>query len=161
MALKVGDTAPDFELPALIGGVKKKWRLRDYLGKKNVVLAFHPLNWTPVCTTQFAEYNAALSKLSEHDAHIVGISVDSIYSDGAWEKEIGPLDYPLVSDYYPHGEVAMKYGVFRDREPFSGVSERAIFVIDKKGKVAFSKVYSMDHLPETKEVLMALQQLNQ
>jgi peroxiredoxin len=158
-ALNAGDTAPDFDVPALVGGVKKRFKLSDCRGKRNVVLAFHPLNWTPVCTTMTCGYEAELKDFAILDAEVVGISVDSIMSHTAWEKVIGPLTYPLASDFYPHGEVAQKYGVFRDKEPFPGVSERAIFVIDKAGKIAFSKVYPMSELPPNSEVVEVLKKL--
>lgn len=102
-ALKAGETAPDFDVPALIGGVKKRFKLSDCRGKKNVVLAFHPLNWTPVCTNMTCGYEAQLKDFQGVDAEVVGISVDSIMSHTAWEKAIGPLTYPLASDFYPHG----------------------------------------------------------
>lgn len=159
-ALKAGETAPDFEVPALIGGVKKRFKLSDCRGKKNVVLAFHPLNWTPVCTNMTCGYETELKDFQHFDTEVVGISVDSIMSHSAWEKAIGPLSYPLASDFYPHGEVARKFGVFRDKEPFPGVSERAIFVIDKDGKIAFSKVYEMGELPANSEVLQVLRGLD-
>jgi peroxiredoxin (alkyl hydroperoxide reductase subunit C) len=159
-ALKVGDAAPDFDVPALIDGVKKRFKLSESKGKKNVILAFHPLNWTPVCTTMTCGYETDLKKFESLDTEVVGISVDSIMSHTAWEKTIGPLTYALASDFYPHGEVAQKYGVFRDKEPFSGVSERAIFVIDKAGKIAFSKVYPIGELPPNSDVLDVLQKLH-
>lgn len=104
-------------------------------------------------------YNADLAKFAAHDAQVVGISVDSIYSTAAWEKEIGPLDYVLASDYWPHGEVAKKFGVFRDRGEFAGISERAIFVVDKNGNIAFSKVYPIEQLPQTAELLSVLEKV--
>jgi alkyl hydroperoxide reductase subunit AhpC len=85
--------------------------------------------------------------------------VDSIYSTAAWEKEIGPLDYALAADYWPHGEVAQNYGVFRDQGEFAGISERAIFVVDKRGKIAFCKVYPIEQLPETAELFAVLEKL--
>src|SRR5690348_14076947 len=91
--LQVGQTAPDFEVPALVNGIRKKFNLNDYRGKKNVVMAFHPVNWTPVCDLQMPAYNAALAKFADLDAQVVGISVDSIYSTMAWEKRIGPINY--------------------------------------------------------------------
>jgi peroxiredoxin len=106
-----------------------------------------------------AAYNADLAKFAAYDAQVVGISVDSIYSTAAWEKEIGPLEYALAADYWPHGEVARKFGVFRDKGEFAGISERAIFVVDKNGKVAFSKVYPIEQLPDAGEVLLALEKL--
>jgi peroxiredoxin len=107
-----------------------------------------------------AAYNADLAKFAACDAQVVGISVDSIYSTAAWEKEIGPLDYALASDYWPHGAVAQKFGVFRDQGEFAGVSERALFVVDRAGKIAFSKVYALDRLPDTAELFTVLEKLN-
>jgi len=159
-ALSVGDPAPDFELPALFDGTRKKFKLSDYKGLKNVVIVFHPVNWTPICEQQLPAFNAALKSFTDLDAEVVSISVDSIYSTAAWEKEIGPIRFPLASDYYPHGETAQRYGVFRYQDPFAGVSERAIFVVDKSGKLAFSKVYEMDKLPNTDEVLAALRRIS-
>ena len=107
-----------------------------------------------------AAYNAELAKFAAQDAQVVGISVDSIYSSTAWEKEIGPLDYALAADYWPHGEVAQKFGVFRDQGEFAGISERAVFVVDKNGKIAFSKVYPVEQLPDTAEIFGVLETLN-
>lgn len=106
-----------------------------------------------------AAYNADLAKFAAHDAQVVGISVDSIYSTAAWEKEIGPLDYALAADYWPHGEVAQKFGVFRDQGEFAGISERALFVVDKNGKVAFSQVYPIEQLPEMAELFGVLEKM--
>ncbi len=106
-----------------------------------------------------AAYNADLAKFAAFDAQVVGISVDSIYSTTAWEKEIGPLEYALAADYWPHGEVAQKFGVFRDQGEFAGISERAVFLVDKNGKLAFSKIYPIEQLPETAELFGVLEQL--
>jgi len=106
-----------------------------------------------------AAYNADFAKFAAFDAQVVGISVDSIYSTTAWEKEIGPLEYALAADYCPHGEVAQKFGVFRGQGEFAGISERAIFVMDKNGKLAFSRIYPMEQLPETCELFGVLEQL--
>lgn len=106
-----------------------------------------------------AAYKAGMAKFAAYNAQVVGISVDSIYSTTAWEKEIGPLDYALAADYWPHGEVAQKFGVFRDRGEFAGVSERALFVVDRAGKIAFSKVYPMEQLPDTAELFSVLEKL--
>lgn len=107
-----------------------------------------------------AAYNAELAKFAAHDAQVVGISVDSIYSTTAWEKEIGPLDYALAADYWPHGEVAQKFGVFREQGEFAGISERAVFVVDKNGTIAFSKVYPIEQLPDAAEIFGVLETLN-
>jgi peroxiredoxin len=156
-ALKAGDKAPDFDLPACTGDEKHRVRLSDFLGKKNVVLAFHPLDWTPVCSEQGTNYQSALKQFAELDAQLIGISVDSVFSHCAWQKyQIGKLDYPLASDFYPHGEVAAKYGILRTHEPYSGINERAVFVIDKAGQIIFSKVYDLGELPNNEEVLAVL-----
>jgi len=105
-------------------------------------------------------YNQQLGLFSELDAQVVGMSVDSIYSHIAWQKhEIGTLNFPLASDFWPHGGVARKYDIFREGEPIPGINERAVFLIDKQGKIAFSKVYQLSELPPNEEVLEVLRKL--
>ena len=158
--LNVGDEAPDFDLPAVIGNIKQRVKLSEYRGKKNVVLVFYPADWTPVCSAELPAFNAELEKFEGYGAEVVGISVDSIPSHIAWQKkEIGILSLPLASDFYPHGEVATKYGILREAEPLPGINERAVFVIDKKGKIAYAKVYPIDRQPETEEVFEVLRKL--
>src|ERR1700758_1649539 len=142
--IKVGDEAPDFQLPALIEGVKKTFRLSESRGRKNVVLAFYPFNWQETSARQIVEYQAQRARMLAAEAETVGISVDSIMNTTAWEREIGPLDFPLCSDFWPHGEVGRKYGVLRERGVFAGASERAIFILGKDGKIEFSKIYPLD-----------------
>ena len=154
--LQAGDIAPDFDLPVLMGGVKKRFRLAERRGKQNLVLAFYPLNWEPVSTGQLVAYQVEREKFVARETEVVGISVDSIMNTTAWEREIGPLDYLLCSDFWPHGEVSRKYGVLREAEPFAGASERAIFVVDKAGRVEFSKVYPLNQAPDLQETLNAL-----
>src|SRR5579863_9299568 len=104
-ALKVGEEVPDFELPAVVGSIKSQFKLSDYRGKKNVVLAFYPADWTPVCASQLPALNTDLERFGAYDAQLVAISVDSIPSHTAWQKkEIGVLGFPLGSDFYPHGD---------------------------------------------------------
>jgi peroxiredoxin (alkyl hydroperoxide reductase subunit C) len=158
--LKVGTRAPDFDLPACTGEEKHPFRLSDFWGKKNVVLAFHPLDWTPVCAQQRMNYQSVLAKFTALDALVVGISVDSVFSHSAWQKyEIGKVDYPMASDFWPHGEVASRYGILRTTEPFPGINERAVFVVDKNGRIAFSKVYDLGEVPDNEEVLEVLRRL--
>ena len=105
-------------------------------------------------------YDVDLDKFADVDAQVVGISMDSPFSHIAWQKfEIGLLHFPLCSDFYPHGEVAGKYGVLRLSEPLPGISERAIFVVDKKGKIAYSKLYQLSQQPDNREALDALRKL--
>jgi alkyl hydroperoxide reductase subunit AhpC len=105
-------------------------------------------------------YNADLDRFAGFDAQVVGMSVDSVYSHIAWQKkDIGMMNYPLCADFYPHGEVAKKYGVLREGEPAPGINERAIFIVDMEGKIAFSKVYRLDEQPPNAELFEALKEL--
>ena len=105
-------------------------------------------------------YNADLEKFAGYDAQVVGISVDSTFSHIAWQKyDIGMLKYPLCSDFYPHGAVAKQYGIFRSGPPLPGISERAIFIVDKKGKIAFAKVYPLDQAPDNRECFEVLEKI--
>ena len=105
--LNIGDEVPDFELPAVVGSIKQQFKLSDYRGKKNVVLAFYPADWTPVCASQLPSLSAETERLNGYDAQVVSISADSIPSHTAWQKkEIGTMSFPMASDFYPHGAVA-------------------------------------------------------
>ncbi len=101
-------------------------------------------------------YQKVLERFAGYDAQVVGISVDSVFSHIEWQKSLGRLDYPLASDFYPHGAVAERYGVLRHGPPIPGISERAIFIVDKEGRVAFSKVYELSDLPQNEELFTAL-----
>ena len=151
--LTAGQEAPDFELRSHKGGAMK---LSDFRGKKNVVLAFHPLAFTPVCANQMRGYESDLAQFEKEGAAVLGISIDAQPAKAAWAKTLDSISYDLLSDFHPHGEVAKQYGVFREKE---GFSERAIFVIDKAGKVAWSKVYAIPELPNNDEVFAALRRL--
>jgi peroxiredoxin len=106
-------------------------------------------------------YQADLPKFAELDAQVVGISPDSPYCHIAWQRhEIDWLDYPLLSDFYPHGAVAASFGVQRDNPvPLPGISERAIVVVDKDGKIAFSRVYELSAVPPNDDIFDALRRL--
>ncbi len=149
MSLRVGDTAPDFELPSHRGG---KVRLSRLAGQKHVVVAFHPLAFTPVCATQMQNYEKDKSWFDEHETHVLGLSVDAVPAKIEWAKLLGGINFDLLSDFHPHGGVAEAYGVLRD----GGISERAIFVVDKSGKIAFAKVYDIPTLPDNAEVRQAI-----
>lgn len=153
--LSPGDAAPDFDLPALVGGVKKRFHLREQLEKGKVLLAFYPLNWETISARQLVEYQAERDKLPRN-GKVVGVSVDSIMNTTVWERDIGPLEYPLCSDFWPHGEVSQRYGVFRERAALAGTSERAVFVIDRSGEIAFRKIYGPQELPPLAEALEAM-----
>jgi peroxiredoxin len=153
MTLQTGDEAPDFELRSHRGGTVK---LSDFRGRKNVVLAFHPLAFTPVCATQMTDYESSLPRLERNDAVVLGISIDPQPSKTAWAKTLGPISFDLLSDFHPHGEVAQKYGVFR---PKDGFSERAVFVVGKDGRIKWSKTYDIPQQPDPEEFLAALDNL--
>ena len=155
----LGDEAPDFELPALISGVRKKWHLSEQRGQKNVVLAFYPFNWQVSSAQQMAEYQAQRSRLLSIPAETVAITVDSIMNTTAWEHEIGPFDFPMCSDFWPHGAVSARYGVLRESDPSAGASERAVFVVDRNGRIVFRKVYGSDDVVSLDEVFPVLDKI--
>jgi alkyl hydroperoxide reductase subunit AhpC len=105
-------------------------------------------------------YDADADKFAGLNAQVVGISVDSIFSHIAWqEKMIGKVNYPLCSDFYPHGRVAKIYGVLREGPPIPGINDRVIFIIDKDGKIVFSKVYELGEQPDNEEAFEVLKKL--
>jgi peroxiredoxin (alkyl hydroperoxide reductase subunit C) len=163
MHLKVGDYAPDFELNGVLGEHRRKFKLSDYRGSKHVVIAFYPVDFSPACTQQMPAYQAVLQRFTDLNAQILGISPDSPYSHIAWQRhEIGWLDYPLLCDFWPHGEVAEKYGVRRENPmPLPGISERAVFVTDMEGKVAFARIYDLGEVPPYDDILEVLHRLNE
>jgi len=103
-----------------------------------------------------------LAKFAGHNAQVVGISTDSIYSHIAWqEKSIGWQEYPLASDYWPHGGIAQKFGIMREGDPLPGINERAIFIVDKQGRIAFSRIYELGQEPDYEEVVTELSKLKE
>ena len=105
-------------------------------------------------------YNADLDKFAGFDAQVLGMSVDSVPSHIAWQKrDIGMLRYPLASDFYPHGATAEKFGVLRSGAPIPGINERAVFIIDKQGKIAFAKVYDLGEQPDNEDCFDVLRKL--
>ncbi len=157
--LKVGDDAPDFELPALIAGVKKRFRLAEQRGNRNVVLFFYPFNWEPIGDRQMIALQTERQSFLEQEAETVGISVESIMNTTAWEREIGPFDFPLCSDFWPHGEVAKRYGILRTTEPAKGASDRAVFIISGEGRIVFHRIYDLAEVPRVTELLDALRRV--
>jgi len=150
--LKIGDKAPDFTLPAVSGG---KVSLSRYRGKKNVVISFVPAAWTPVCSEQWPGYNIAKGIFDEYDAQLIGITVDNIPTLFAWTHQMGKLWFSVLSDFWPHGAVADKYGVLRS----DGVSERALFVIDKKGIIRYIDIHDINKRPPLDDLVKELQKL--
>jgi peroxiredoxin (alkyl hydroperoxide reductase subunit C) len=152
LKVKVGDPAPGFTLPAVSGG---RISLSRYRGNKNVVLSFVPAAWTPVCSDQWPGYNIAKDFFEESDAVLLGITVDNIPTLYSWTKQMGKLWFPVLSDFWPHGAVAKKYGVLRS----SGVTERAIFVIDKRGIIRYIDVHDINLRPRLEVLVGELQKL--
>jgi peroxiredoxin (alkyl hydroperoxide reductase subunit C) len=153
--LKVGDQAPDFELSSHRGG--ERVRLGGFRGKKNVVLAFYPLDWTPVCSVHMPAYEAEIGDFERYDTQVLGISVDSAPSHTAFAKSLGGIEkYPLLADFNPKGEVAKAYGVYIDEK---GYSERAIFIIDKEGILRYIDVHKIGEAPENGQLLEVLREL--
>jgi peroxiredoxin len=154
--LNVGDEAPDFTLPSVEGS---RVSLRQYRGKQNVVLSFVPAAWTPVCTYQWPVYDLAEDIFRDNEAVLLGITVDNIPTLYAWTKTIAnnneKLWFPVLSDFYPHGSVAKKYGVLRSE----GFTERALFVIDKQGIIRFKDIHNINERPPLLDLQKALKAL--
>ena len=152
--LNVGDIAPDF---ALENTRREIVKLSDFRGRKNVVLAFHPLAFTPVCSTQMQTYQQNLPALNALDAIVLGISFDLGPSHGAWANSLGGLSFDLLSDVHPHGKVARAYGVFREND---GLPDRAIFIVDKSGRIAWAKWHDIPQQPDVAELLRELRKVS-
>jgi peroxiredoxin len=157
--LQAGDMAPDFDAPVLTGGVRKQFCLSEQRSRRNLILAFYPANWDPVSAQQMITYQVEREKLQARQAEVLAISVDHIMNSAAWEREIGPFDFLLASDFWPHGEISRGYGVLRENDPFRGASERAIFVLDEADKIRFARMYPVDRVPDLDETLTALRDL--
>ena len=150
--LSTGTVAPDFELPTQNWG--QTVRLSNFRGKKNVVVAFHPLTFTPVCSTQMKNYEESRGEFDAAGAHILSISCDAGPSQKAWGDSLG-LTFDLLADFHPKGAVAEAYGVMRA----DGIPERAIFVVDKAGKIAWAAKYDIPQQPPQDELLKFLKAL--
>ncbi|HII66987.1 MULTISPECIES: peroxiredoxin [Thermococcus] len=148
--MKVGEKAPDFVLKDQDG---KEFRLSGFRGKK-VLLSFHPLAWTSVCEKQMRALEENYEKFESLNVVPVGISVDPIPTKKAWAEDIGLKKLRILSDFWPHGEVAKLYGIFREKE---GFSERANILVDEEGKMIFFKMYPIRELPDLDEIFEFLQ----
>lgn len=153
LKVKVGEMAPDFTLPAVSG---RKVTLSAFRGHKNVALSFVPAAWTLVCSDQWPGYNIARELFEENDAVLLGISVDNIPTLYAWIRAMGGLWFEVLSDFWPHGDVADRYGVLRS----DGTAERALFVLDKKGIIRFLLVSDINRRPDLQWLAEALEKVN-
>lgn len=147
--VKQGDKAKDFTLS---DQDDKDIQLSNLKGKK-VLLSFHPLAWTKVCADQMKSLEKNRMRFEELNTMAFGLSVDTVPSKKAWAKELGISRTSLLSDFWPHGEVAGMYGIFREKE---GFSERANIIVDEKGMVLFVKIYPLSTLPDVEEIITAL-----
>ncbi len=147
--LKVGDSAPDFTLKT---PDREDWHLSDFRGKKNVVLAFVPFAFSSVCSAQLPSYEVELDRFNDLDTELVSISMDSAYALSAWAKTMNTT-FPLLSDFYPQGQVVDLYGVRHQ----VGMAERALFAIDKEGVIRYIEIQdSPGNMPDNENLFEAL-----
>jgi peroxiredoxin (alkyl hydroperoxide reductase subunit C) len=150
LKVAIGDPAPDFSLPSLDG---KTIRLSDFRGHKNVVLSFVPAAWTPVCSDQWPGYNIVADYFRQHDAILLGITVDNLPTLYSWTRQMGKLWFPVLSDFWPHGATAAAYGLLRG----DGTAEHALIVIDKQGIIRYLEVSDINLRPLLENLIHALQ----
>ena len=152
MPIAVGQPAPEF---ALKDQNQQEVKLADFKGKKNVVIVFYPLDWSPICTKEHACFVNDMKRLEQLDAQVLGVSVDSVWSHKAWAEKMS-IPYPLLADFQPRGAVASQFGAYlADR----GITGRAIAIIDKAGKLAWFKQYDIPVVPDIEEVKQVLAHL--
>ena len=147
--LSVGETAPDFALKDQDG---KEVRLPE-MNSKRVLLSFHPLAWTGLCAKQMQALEQNKDMFESLGTVPLGLSVDTVPSKKAWADHLGIKTLRLLSDFWPHGDVAKAYGIFREK---NGFSERANIIVNKDGKIAFVRVYEIPQLPDIGEVIEVL-----
>jgi alkyl hydroperoxide reductase subunit AhpC len=105
-------------------------------------------------------FDSDREKFAALNAQVLDISTDSVYSHIAWQKhEIGTMHFPMCSDFYPHAAVTQAFDILREGPPLAGISERAVFLVDKSGRIVFAKVYPLDQTPENAELLKVLESL--
>lgn len=152
MGISVGQTAPDFTLP---NQDKKEVKLSDFTGKRNVVLMWYPLDWSPTCTSEHACFVNDMKEFETLDAEVLGVSVDSVWSHKAFAEKMG-IKYSLLADFHPRGAMSEKYGLYLADK---GITGRAIAIVNKAGKIAWFKNYDIPVVPDLKEVAAALSQV--
>ncbi|MDP9268499.1 MAG: redoxin domain-containing protein [Acidobacteriota bacterium] len=149
--LPAGTKAPDFTLHVTPDQTLSLSELRG----QPVVLAFYPADWSPVCGDQMALYNEILPEFQKFKAELLGISVDGAWCHAAYART-NKLHFPLLSDFEPKGEVARKYGAYRQQE---GITERALFVIDPEGIITWSYCSPVAVNPGADGILEALEEM--
>ncbi|MFJ3660764.1 peroxiredoxin [Streptomyces sp. NPDC090119] len=152
MAIQVGDEAPDFELKDNHG---RTVRLSDFRGEKNVVLLFYPFAFTGVCTGELCELRDNLPQFSDRDTQLLAVSNDSMHTLRVFGEQEG-LEYPLLSDFWPHGNVSRSYGVFDEDK---GCAVRGTFILDKTGTVRWTVVNGLPDARDLTDYVKALDTL--
>lgn len=147
--INVGAQAPDFKLKDQNG---KEVTLSEFKGKK-VLLSWHPLAWTSVCTDQMRALDREYDKFAEKNTVVLGLSVDPQPSKSAWAKALCLSKLPVLADFHPLGEVAKAYGIFSD---MYGASKRANILVGEDGNVIWAKKYEIPQLPDLDEVFAQL-----
>jgi peroxiredoxin len=147
--IKVGENAPEFKVT---DNNENDIRLADYRGKR-VLLSWHPLAWTPVCTDQMRALENNWQAFERLNTVPLGFSVDPAPTKKVWAIALAITQLILPSDFWPHGKVARDYGIFNETD---GVSERANIIVDENGKVKWVKVYPSAQLPDLNEVFGVL-----
>lgn len=150
--LKPGSVAPEFTLRTTPDQTVSLSELRGH----PVILVFYPADWSPVCGDELAIYNELLPEFRRHDAQLLGISVDGVWSHDAFAADRN-FHFPLLSDFEPKGEVARAYGVYRERE---GIAERALFLVDGEGIIRWSYLSPVGVNPGADRILAALEELS-
>lgn len=148
--IKPGANTPDFRLK---DQNEKEVELSALAGK-NILLSFHPLAWTSICADQMLSLEKHNETFNNLNTVPLGISVDSVPCKSAWARELGIKYTRLLCDFWPHGEVAIAFGIFREK---NGFSERANIIIDENSKIVFVKIYPIRELPDIAEILAVLQ----
>src|ERR1700694_6173644 len=149
MPIAVGQPAPEFTLK---DQNQKEIKLSDFAGKRNVVLMFYPLDFSPIGPNEHACFVNDLKQFEKLNAQVLGLSVDSVWSHKAFAEKMG-ISYPLLADFQPRGAVAEKFGVYLADK---GITGRAIAIVDKNGKIAWMKKYDIPPVPAMQEVSQAL-----
>jgi peroxiredoxin len=149
--LPAGTPAPDFSLHST---PDQAVSLSEFKGRP-VIMAFYPADWSPVCSDQMALYNEILDEFGRFEAELIGISVDGIWCHLAFAHD-RKLRFPLLADFEPKGEIARRYGVYREHD---GTSERALFVIDREGIISWSYCSPVGVNPGADGILRALEAL--
>ncbi|GAA3618956.1 peroxiredoxin [Streptomyces chitinivorans] len=152
MAIEVGTKAPEFELRNQHG---ETVRLADFKGEKNVVLLFYPFAFTGVCTGELCALRDELPRFVNDDVQLLAVSCDSPFTLRVFAEQEG-LDYPLLSDFWPHGDTAREYGVFDEEK---GCAVRGTFIIDKEGVVRWAVVNALPDARDLNEYAKALESL--